>query len=53
MKRAYSVYPKNKIVTSKSLFQLPLKNNSFSCEKNNLDNNANRISIIPKCEKIK
>ena len=53
MKRAYSVYPKNKIFISKSLFQFPLKNNSFSCENNNLDNNANRLSAIPKSEKIK
>ena len=53
MKRAYSVYPKNTIITSNSLFQFPLKNNSFSCEKNNLDNNVNRLSAIPKSEKIK
>ena len=52
MKRAYSVYPKNKIITSKSLFQLPLKNNSFSCEKNNQDN-ENRQSGISRSEKIK
>jgi len=52
MKRAYSVYPKNKIITSNSLFQFPLKNSSFSCEKNNLDN-ADRQSAIPKSEKIK
>ena len=53
MKRAYSVYPKNRIFTSNSFFQFPLKNNSFSCENNNLDNNANRLSAILKSEKIK
>ena len=52
MKRAYSVYPKNNIITSNSLFQFPLKNNSFSCEKNNLDN-VNRQSAFPRSEKIK
>ena len=32
MKRAYSVYPKNNIITSNSLFQFPLKNNATQTE---------------------
>jgi hypothetical protein len=52
MKRAYSIYPKNKIFISNSLFPMPLKNNSFSYE-NTIIDNGNRLSAIPKSEKIK
>ena len=53
MRRTSSLYPKNKIATSLAMFQLPLKNNnSFSSEKNNL-NNPNRRTAFPKSKKIK
>ena len=53
MRRTSSLYPKNKIATSLAMFQLPLKNNnSFSSEKNSL-NNTNRRTAFPKSKNIK
>ena len=45
MKRTYSVYPKNKSITSNALFKLPLQTHSFSIEKNNpyFQNKKNEI----------
>ena len=54
MRRNYSLYPKNKITTSTAMFQLPLKNISFSSEKNNIHfNETNPRTAFPKSKKIK
>jgi hypothetical protein len=51
MRRQSSLFPKNKAMTSKLLFQLPLKNNSFSYERYNTEN-PNEKSVLPKSHKI-
>jgi hypothetical protein len=51
MRRQYSLYPKNKTIISNFLFQLPLKNNSFSYERYNTEN-PNEKSVLPKSHKI-
>ena len=52
MRRAFSLYPKNKISTSTAMFQLPLKNISFSSEKNNINEPISNTAF-PKSKKIK
>ena len=52
MRRTYSLYPKNKISTSTAMFQLPLRNISFSSEKNNFNDTISRTAF-PKSKKIK
>ena len=52
MRRTYSLYPKNKISTSTAMFQLPLKNISFSSEKNYINESVSRTAI-PKSKKIR
>lgn len=52
MRRTFSLYPKNKISTSTAMFQLPLKNISFSSEKNNNNDTITRTAF-PKSKKIK
>lgn len=51
MRRQISLCPKNKIIMSNLMFQLPLKNNSFSYERNNTEN-PNERSALHKSHKI-
>ena len=51
MRRKYSLCPKNKPIISNFLFQLPLKNNSFSYERINTEN-PNEKYALPKSNKI-
>ena len=52
MRRTFSLYPKNRIATSVAMYQLPLKNISFSSEKNN-PNYSNYSTALPKSTKIR
>ena len=53
MRRNFGLYPKNKISTSTAMFQLPLKNISYSSEKNIFNNDTIARTAFPKSKKIK